>query len=369
MEGSENFTPVECEAVVKTESELEQDSKPEEEDDEDERSCSPWQLRPETILKVDHPSDQEDESSSSFFGANEITRQGGKSSDNTDSHFISSGLTLNGASLKFKVKLSGRGRRRSGASVSSRKEHVASSSGLNWLPPNRSIPTDNSIFKCAYCMESFDSRPLLEAHLVKHSGVKPYHCTDCYRCFRFEYELKAHSCRNVKPVSFVCNDCNHPISFSNSVVGLTQKIVSLPHCLNCSHNVDTLLNTHAMFNDDMEEEHFICNDCGRSFHTKKYLSRHIAYVHSNTKNYECPVCNKCFKTMKDLRNHFVFHTDIKPYKCTRCTATFYQKAGLKRHSSVHMSEKEFKCPYCDVRFKYKGSVTCHLKRNICQGPP
>nr|CAD7425937.1 unnamed protein product [Timema monikensis] len=361
MEGSENFTPVQCEAVVKTESELEQDTKPEEEDDEDERSCSPWQLRPETILKVDHPSDQEDESSSSLFGANESTQQGGN-----DSHFISSGLTINGASLKFKVKLSGRGRRCSG--TSSRKEHVPSSSGLSWLPPNRSIPTDNSIFKCAYCMESFDSRPLLEAHLVKHSGVKPYHCPDCYRCFRFEYELKAHSCRNVKPVSFVCNDCNHPISFSNSVVGLTQKSVSLPHCLNCSHNVDTLLNSHTLFNDDTEEEHFICNDCGRSFHTKKYLSRHISYVHSNTKNYECPVCNKCFKTMKDLRNHFVFHTDIKPYKCNRCTSTFYQKAGLKRHSSVHMSEKEFKCPYCDVRFKYKGSVTCHLKRNICQGP-
>lgn len=46
--------------------------------------------------------------------------------------------------------------------------------------------------------------------------------------------------------------------------------------------------------------------------------------------------------------------------CPMCDRMFYKVGDLKRHMRVHTGEKPFACPYCSHRSALKGNLVRHL---------
>ncbi|KAL2747437.1 zinc finger protein 99-like isoform X1 [Vespula maculifrons] len=93
-------------------------------------------------------------------------------------------------------------------------------------------------------------------------------------------------------------------------------------------------------------------------------------VHSETREYECSECGKCFKQASQLRNHRVMHLDRKtlevkrfrPYKCPHCSYTAIQSSSYKNHlKSRHpLLSGLFTCDSCSFKTVKKESYIQHV---------
>ena len=54
-------------------------------------------------------------------------------------------------------------------------------------------------------------------------------------------------------------------------------------------------------------------------------------VFTRTRNDECDVCEKRFRTSVNLKNHMRIHTNERPYECDVCDKAFRESGHLKRH--------------------------------------
>ncbi|XP_061722644.1 zinc finger protein 37-like [Cydia pomonella] len=91
--------------------------------------------------------------------------------------------------------------------------------------------------------------------------------------------------------------------------------------------------------EDNETDTLYCNECDKSFHTKKKL-----YLHQRLHNKKiiCPLdaCGKKFATKGDMQKHIRTHTGEKPYKCKMCNKSFAQRVSLRQHmSSLHSPDE------------------------------
>ena len=60
-----------------------------------------------------------------------------------------------------------------------------------------------------------------------------------------------------------------------------------------------------------------CSQCGRLFHTIKYLDRHVKSQHTsaNKLGFHCDQCGKGFYSSQKLSDHMNVHLGVKPYAC------------------------------------------------------
>lgn len=83
-----------------------------------------------------------------------------------------------------------------------------------------------------------------------------------------------------------------------------------------------------------ERERIPCTflGCEKTFVHKGGVTKHFNSEHAeNPIRYLCTLCQKEFKSMKDLTRHIDTHTREKSYKCTICGKGFGQAQNLKRH--------------------------------------
>lgn len=141
------------------------------------------------------------------------------------------------------------------------------------------------------CSAAYNKQWKLDAHLCKHTGVRPYACdrAGCGKSFCSPYHLARHelSHSGVKP-------------FRCAVDG-----------------------------------------CTEAFTTNSNRARHVGRVHGRDhKMYACKVegCGLEFKKNKQLKSHMCEqHTQLPPYPCTYdgCQMRFAFPSKLKRHEKVH----------------------------------
>ncbi|TNM85381.1 hypothetical protein fugu_007657 [Takifugu bimaculatus] len=141
------------------------------------------------------------------------------------------------------------------------------------------------------CQAAYNKQWKLDAHLCKHTGIKPFTCDrdGCGKSFCSQYHLARHdlSHSGVKP-------------FRCSVDG-----------------------------------------CEDAFTTNANRDRHVSRVHSSDrKKYACrwDGCGLEFKKNKQLKAHMCEqHTQLPPYRCTHdgCEMRFAFPSKLKRHEKVH----------------------------------
>ena len=143
--------------------------------------------------------------------------------------------------------------------------------------------------KCDTCDKNFDSKSLLDYHIIEEhfSTEKCFKCKSCdLRLDSFD-NLKDH-CINVhgfepKAEDLNCVICDQPF----------QDITSLYHHTDKEHKKSVV--QHNFSNN--------CDICNKSFKTKTLLTRHLSVVHTENRPYQCTAenCDLRFKSMTNLR--------------------------------------------------------------------
>ncbi|KAK9540881.1 hypothetical protein VZT92_003302 [Zoarces viviparus] len=152
-------------------------------------------------------------------------------------------------------------------------------------------PLKRYICSITGCSAAYNKQWKLDAHLCKHTGVKPFTCASdgCGKSFCSRYHVARHelSHSGVKP--FRCTE----------------------------------------------------DGCQEAFTTNTNRARHVGRIHAREqKKYACKFedCGLQFKKNKQLKSHVCEqHTQLAPYPCTYedCRMRFAVPSKLKRHEKVH----------------------------------
>ena len=70
-----------------------------------------------------------------------------------------------------------------------------------------------------------------------------------------------------------------------------------------------------------------CSQCGRLFHTVKYLDRHVKSQHTSASelSFHCDQCGKGFYSSQKLSDHMNVHMGLKPYACRYLQSRHWNK--------------------------------------------
>ncbi|XP_073811816.1 uncharacterized protein [Musca autumnalis] len=131
-------------------------------------------------------------------------------------------------------------------------------------------------FLCPYCGQSYNSKKMLDSHLLIHTGERPYPCGICDKSFKRVKDMK----------------------------------------------------THQLIHSD--EKPFQCSDCAKSFKRSDKLKIHMR-VHSELRPYKCRECEKTFKYPSVLKTHMYMHTGQTPFACKTCGEAFSLRTSLNNH--------------------------------------
>ena len=118
-----------------------------------------------------------------------------------------------------------------------------------------------------------------------------------------EEEIKKKRTRQPKmkktPTSFPCSICKLEFNNKQQMLEHRGKHTKLYKCKTCSEGFYTeeKLNRHM----EKESHNYPCEHCGKVLVSKASLQRHRV-VHGE-KNHLCDVCNRAFKTARDMKNH------------------------------------------------------------------
>jgi hypothetical protein len=105
-----------------------------------------------------------------------------------------------------------------------------------------------------------------------------------------------------------------------------------------------------------------CNQCGKKIgHKKRDLLRHLQ-THFTTKNFNCSICGKAFKTANNKCRHEQLHTAPK-VTCKICGKVSKNRFALSQHyGSVHSNRKKAECGICKKILSSKQSLREHEMR-------
>lgn len=169
-------------------------------------------------------------------------------------------------------------------------------------------------FECPKCGKTYKEKYMLNKHLSVHDSVRKYKCPTCGKSFKCSSNYKQH-----------------------------EKI-------------------HAK-----DRVRFECDMCEANFLSKATMRHHIITAHTSIRNFLCSHCPKAFGSIMTLRGHAMTHVEFKKECCDQCGARFHNKDKLARHiRGMHSEERQFSCPICNQRFKQRYNVNAHMKTVRCR---
>ncbi|XP_037549893.1 general transcription factor IIIA, b [Nematolebias whitei] len=228
------------------------------------------------------------------------------------------------------------------------------------------------------CKAAFSESWRLEAHLCKHTGVRPFSCRNCDKSFCTLYQLTSHelSHSGEKPNKCLTEGCSEAFVTSSHLARVHQHQEKRYQCdregCEKDFNKRNKLKAHKFEHGDPLP--FLCtfNGCTKEFPTRGKLKHHER-VHEG---YPCDseLCPFCAKTWSEYLKHREEHKaktgvssrDKKYYSCTRegCDKKFSRLFRLKDHEvGDHEGQKPFSCacPGCGKSFAVKETLWRHSK--------
>ena len=190
---------------------------------------------------------------------------------------------------------------------------------------------------CPICGKMCASNGNLQKHILVHSDVRPYSCDICHRAFGAKRTLESHMLvhSDVRPTA-VCDICGK--SFKSLKYVKKHKLMK-----------------HSDANNQEE-----CKICGKVV-SKFSMVQHVTIMHKVGK-VSCHLCGKTFAYKSLLKQHMDTHKEGTPHLCPLCNKGFKSEALLKKHVTVTHGTPDFQCKTCSSRFKSKKLLYWHEVR-------
>lgn len=216
---------------------------------------------------------------------------------------------------------------------------------------SESLKPNQKSFVCSECGISVATNYTLGRHIKnKHSGKSK---TMKHKCKICSFQTKT---------KILLNEHNKKIH------QILEKRSSRKNSLFCSCCGKKFVSKHAVetHEDSMKKDlSYICGFCGERLKTENVLKRHITDTHLNEPKFKCDLCDMRFKRKAGLISHTYSHSNYRPFKCKKadCSAAFTSAFTLKKHESVHSEKRNFSCPICPKTFKSTSHRISHMKHH------
>lgn len=250
-----------------------------------------------------------------------------------------------------------------------RNDHQKTHSKNQELQQYLTVIDGSPRYSCPKCSIHYDTSSLLKKHLEKNCSqfrkkrVYRYPCVACPRVFVTKLQTARHMANvhqiEISNVDKFCFECKgefddyvnhirmHSCSFACSICGakfLTQEKTAEHE--QAKHAGETF-----------EDRPFKCkeNDCNLSFKNLNHLKSHQQAIHMTKQlNHKCPECEKTFSLKAHLTVHIRQHSSTFPCNYPDCNRIFRKLNSLKDHfEKVHAISEIYLCEFenCQERFK------------------
>jgi len=239
--------------------------------------------------------------------------------------------------------------------------------------------------KCSVCGKLFSNAENFTDHMNAHlQGEKPYSCEYCdFKCARRK-NLKKHTALHiVSETLLLCKDCGnlfesqyelkkHRKEYHNQrIMGIKKakrpqsKIYGDYMCEKCGQHFSDQqkYRSHIKYSHVPEDEKFQCLHCPHKSITSFSLKMHQALHFPPT--LPCEKCGKLFHTKLYLTRHIKQnHADEseKDFQCGQCGKGFVTRDSYEGHLSMHAGVKPIQCRYCDMRYQNRSNAIAHEKK-------
>lgn len=209
--------------------------------------------------------------------------------------------------------------------------------------------------KCIYrgCPYKFSTEETMQQHVICHAESQN---ANAFKC---------NICRDVKFAKW--RPCNLHLWKKHQID------VDLLSCKICkAYKSATMVKLLTHMRVHSESREYECPECGKCFKQSSQLRNHRV-MHLDRKATEvprwytsktCEICGKTYADSKCLKNHIqAVHSKLRPYVCNVCGHSSARKAMLQMHLRQHTGDKPFNCELCEYKTGDHNSLRRHIMRH------
>ncbi|CAH2062551.1 unnamed protein product, partial [Iphiclides podalirius] len=225
----------------------------------------------------------------------------------------------------------------------------------------------------------------MKEHLQTAHGEQAHLCNDCPMLFADELELRKHAKKSHRAGALTCGDCGRTFPRHTSFevhsqmhavrtcracgAQFTNRGCYREHRSKCEPEAKPDIKSvpRSRRSNIRDPATFICDHCGKTYHSRPQLKNHIVWIHMDIRPHQCQWCGKRFYTPTRLAEHSVVHTRERNFECDICGAKLVSKMAAVYHRRRHTGEKPYECDECGERFISSSRRSEHAKRRHGKG--